>query len=133
MKYLVPCPKCGIKTMVESGQAGQMLHCSCGASLEVPSIRGLRELETVQDDRSAVATWSRRQGLAFLGIAIAALALISAAGLLAFRPNAAAESVALDIDFDGIRHEVLALSPAESVVRFQMLDSATPKPMSERL
>ena len=43
--YLLPC-SCGNSVPVESHQAGGSVNCTCGQSLNVPSLRDLRELPT---------------------------------------------------------------------------------------
>ncbi|WP_425617169.1 hypothetical protein NA78x_000840 [Anatilimnocola sp. NA78] len=59
--YLVPC-SCGEKLRVRGGQAGEKLTCKCGQSVPVPTIRQLRQLETVADESaprpsSALSAW----------------------------------------------------------------------------
>ena len=74
-QYLLPCSACGAKTPVESRQAGETIVCQCGQSLNVPTLRGLRELETATDTRPvlpAKTKWSPLQGVLFsLGIVAA--------------------------------------------------------------
>jgi hypothetical protein len=69
---------CGQSVRVSASQAGQTVRCSCGAPLEVPTLRGLRELPRA--DATAVAkrraTWENRQRVIF------SLTLISLAALL---------------------------------------------------
>ena len=47
--YLVPCT-CGNKVQVRARQAGDQVTCKCGAVVNVPTIRGLKQLETVIDE-----------------------------------------------------------------------------------
>jgi len=59
--FLVPC-SCGEKLRVRGGQAGEKLTCKCGASVAIPTIRHLRQLETVDDEtapkpQTALAAW----------------------------------------------------------------------------
>jgi hypothetical protein len=82
--YLLPC-SCGKKTVVDSGQAGLSLRCSCGAELAVPTMRGLSQLERAEgppaDRRQYAApqsTWGARQALIFLGLIIMLGALLPA-------------------------------------------------------
>ena len=49
MKYLLPCEKCGEKTPIDVNQAGQQIACICGQMLGVPSLRGIRELEVLEN------------------------------------------------------------------------------------
>lgn len=49
MTYLLPCPQCGAKNPVDPMQAGELLTCTqCGATIEVPSFRELRQLERAE-------------------------------------------------------------------------------------
>ncbi len=47
MHYQLTCP-CGAKHAVTVSQAGQSLTCSCGNSLEIPTLRGLKELPVIE-------------------------------------------------------------------------------------
>src|SRR5689334_780477 len=63
--FVVPC-SCGEKFRVRASQAGEQLTCKCGATVSVPTIRGLRQLETVTDEQAVPATTaSRWQGPIF--------------------------------------------------------------------
>jgi hypothetical protein len=73
--YLLPC-SCGARTAVGVQQAGQTLQCECGATLEVPTMRGLSRLEEVTEpiESRAVArrrSWGLRERLFFVGLLIA--------------------------------------------------------------
>ena len=79
-KYLLPC-SCGEKIAVDASQAGEQVRCVCGANLDVPSLRGLRQLETAEaaeplPARSQPNAWGLRQGLRLAGT------LLMVAGLL---------------------------------------------------
>ena len=82
MKYLLPCDRCGEKTAIDASQAGRQIDCQCGATLEVPSFRAVRELERfdeppVKQQRS----WNPLRGISFaLGLVLVALGLLAAAG-----------------------------------------------------
>lgn len=52
--YLLPC-SCGEKIRVRTRHAGETVTCRCGTKLQVPTIRGLRQLETVDDVEEASA------------------------------------------------------------------------------
>lgn len=47
MYYELTCT-CGAKHAVTVSQAGQSIHCPCGNSLAIPTLRGLKELPQVQ-------------------------------------------------------------------------------------
>ncbi len=83
-EYLLPC-SCGQKVPVSARHAGQTVHCTCGAELDVPTLRGLRELEnakstTIPEQR----TWGNHQRVVFL-LAVASLVAFAIAGFLALR------------------------------------------------
>jgi hypothetical protein len=77
--YLVTC-NCGQQHRVRSSQAGEQLTCQCGATVTVPTIRGLKLLKTVDDDVVAPAAAPAWQGPAF---AVGLLAVFAGAILLA--------------------------------------------------
>lgn len=133
MKYLLPCPACNSRLPVETGQAGQTIRCSCGSSVEVPSIRGLRALEPLADERPVAASWTRRKGLLFLGAAMSIGALVAAAAVLALRPAVNDDGgFRIQVDEEAIHSEVAALPPVDSIERFQMADAALPTTFAEQ-
>jgi hypothetical protein len=105
MSYLLPCPACGNKLSVVMGQAGQIVHCACGADVEVPTIRGLRELEQVSDEPIGASRWTTRHSVAFLGLLILAGALAFSLYLHLRAPI---------FDPSGYEQEVQAASPEQS-------------------
>jgi hypothetical protein len=80
-EYLLPC-SCGQKLAVSARQAGESVRCSCGATLEVPTLRGLDTLERAAAPAAPGRTWGDRQRAVFL-LVVAALAAASIAGYLA--------------------------------------------------
>lgn len=62
MQYLLPCDKCGKKHEVEPSQAGGQIACVCSHTIEVPSLRGLRELETAEPTTTLPSTRSLGAG-----------------------------------------------------------------------
>ena len=75
MKYLLPCEKCGEKTPIDVNQAGQQIACICGQMLGVPSLRGIRELEVLENVDTTVpqSKWTvgrRVSSLAGFGLAM---------------------------------------------------------------
>jgi hypothetical protein len=74
-KYLLPC-RCGQRLEVDASQSGLTVSCSCGESLVVPTLRGLRKLErTGSEPEPRHFAWGAREGTIVIGI------LITAAGL----------------------------------------------------
>ena len=81
MKYLLPCERCGEKLTVDVSQAGRQLACRCGATLEVPSLRAIRSLETVADRSAKPArrSWNPTRGVLFaVGLVLVLAGLIVA-------------------------------------------------------
>jgi hypothetical protein len=81
MQYLLPCGACGEKHAIEPRQAGRKISCGCGAVLEVPSLRGIRELAHTAPTktRRAGPTWSPARGIAFaVGMLVAVVGLLVA-------------------------------------------------------
>jgi len=118
--YLLPC-NCGKKLPVEAPQAGQTVRCSCGESVEVPTIRGLAKLERAQQPAPAVTgpRWGPREGVLLLGAVIAVLALITAGGLHLRRHHVGKQFAIPDNTFtderaEEIRQAVDKLSPAQA-------------------
>ncbi|HEY2760405.1 MAG TPA: hypothetical protein VGI75_06670 [Pirellulales bacterium] len=127
MKYLLACPSCGATIPVRTGQAGQRVQCICGKTLDVPSIRALQKLASMPEEQPASRTWSRRQGLAFLGFAIFILAIIGAVCILLFRPAPVdAREFSVPVDTRAISKEVDTYSPAEGFRRFEMIEVPLP-------
>lgn len=88
-QYLLPCD-CGETTEIETSQAGQQINCRhCGASVLAPTLRGMRQLEPVPSEPTAVQSkpsWSRTQGVLFAtGIGLLFVSLAVSAVLLYHR------------------------------------------------
>lgn len=85
-KYLLTCD-CGQERIVETKQAGETVRCTCGLSLDVPTLRQLRQLPRAEpsDDssRRPVKPWSQGQGWTFAaGLVVTAVAAGTIAILL---------------------------------------------------
>jgi hypothetical protein len=65
-QYLLPCA-CGQSVRVGNAQAGATVSCSCGKTLAVPTLRGLRQLERVPQEAAAAKRlhWSPVHGTVF--------------------------------------------------------------------
>jgi hypothetical protein len=71
--------------VVTQSQAGQTVRCACGAQLEVPTLRGLRDLApATAGGGGRVRVWGNRHRIA-LGLVLFAVACLAAAGYLAAR------------------------------------------------
>jgi hypothetical protein len=73
VKYLVPC-HCGRQWPVETRQAGEIIACSCGQVVDVPTLRGLSALPTVEQKSAGGRGWTKAQGLCFVSAIAWALA-----------------------------------------------------------
>jgi len=82
VKYLLPC-SCGEKVTVESTQAGQDILCSCGKTMEVPTMQGLRQLEQHVDTADEPKTTSSFGGV-IVGIALLGLVIVGAGGVYTY-------------------------------------------------
>jgi hypothetical protein len=119
--YLIPC-SCGQKVRVELGQAGSQVRCVCGNALAVPSIRGLRQLETESKPaKRPQAAWSPIRGTIFsasLFIGVVSLAAAAYYGYLFYgsRPlDDPAKRVARDQEV-----HIDSLSPLDSLAEFRL-------------
>lgn len=65
-RYLLTC-SCGQATPVGPAQAGGTLQCSCGQTLNIPTLRGLRELPLADEANTATSDWSDLRGALFVG------------------------------------------------------------------
>ena len=77
-KYLLPCSSCGVKIPVEVAQAGQPIECDCGASIDIPTMAGIRTLQRVEpspQDRRPISRWETRHGVLLVGAVITVAAL----------------------------------------------------------
>lgn len=83
MKYLLPCQRCSEKTAVDLSQAGRQITCRCGATLEVPSLRAIRSLETVAETvaKPSRRSWNPTRGVLFAAGCVLALGGLAVAGL----------------------------------------------------
>ena len=119
--YLLPC-SCGRSVPIEVGQAGQSISCECGAALDVPTMRQIRELEQAPTDDSLpqeqTSTWSPRKGVILLGLVIAVASGGVGIYLWATRPQLFTYD--LEASLKAIDEEIDALSPAATWVLWKM-------------
>ena len=82
MKYLLPCDRCGEKTAIDASRAGGQIVCQCGATLEVPSFRAVRELQQFDEPQTTrQRSWNPLRGTLFaLGLVLIVLGLLVAVG-----------------------------------------------------
>lgn len=84
-QYLLPC-SCGQKVQVAIAQAGGEVSCACGKRLAVPTLRGIRQLESAGDTPLATrSSWTRAHGGFFAGGLVVVCLGLGLAGYNAFR------------------------------------------------
>lgn len=123
--YLLPCT-CGRKCEVDAGQAGTQISCSCGQPLTVPSIRGLRQLETVStpDGERETASWSPARGAIFslgLFVAAAGVSLSAVHGYWFYITTRSEDPAVVQLEIE--HHRIDHLSPVDSVQLFRQEES----------
>jgi len=87
--YLLPCP-CGRKIPVQPRQAGEIVTCECGTSLEVPTLLGLKTLERAEvpvEPKTAKPDWSAGHSLILLGAVIIFASIVLGGWLFWARPT----------------------------------------------
>jgi hypothetical protein len=87
MAYLLPCPHCERKLVVTTGEAGGQVRCECGTTVDVPTVRGMRELEPTAAPAEAATSWTTRHSVIFLG-SLVAIAGLAFGAILHFRAAA---------------------------------------------
>ncbi|MBI3838225.1 MAG: hypothetical protein HY288_09875 [Planctomycetia bacterium] len=119
---------CGQSVSVSASQAGQTVRCSCGAQLEVPTLRGLRELplSDAPADAKRPSNWENRQRAIF-SLVLISLCALALGGYLwtklpTIRPQATPEQIK---DF------FAAGKPAEVYDAFQELQKGLGNPALE--
>ncbi len=82
--YILPC-SCGRQSIVSARQAGQVIQCECGATLEVPTLRHLGQLARAGESSAARAQgqWENRHRASFV-LFVMAIAAFGLAAYLAF-------------------------------------------------
>lgn len=91
-QYRLPCTKdnCEGSTLVDVSQAGLTVPCpKCGHTLEVPTIRGLSQLEHVVTDTPGEeqGKWGLPQAVMTVGASLTALFLVLGISLLTVTPS----------------------------------------------
>jgi len=88
MRYLLPC-SCGRKLPIHASQAGERVLCTCGADVEVPTMREIAALEQDRSERVAArlaVRWGLRQRLFLAGAVLALAGVLLGAVCYYFRP-----------------------------------------------
>jgi hypothetical protein len=104
--------------LVERSQAGLPVTCTCGATLEVPTIRGFARLEvvpTASDD----SAWTTQHGLLLIGVLVALVAGGAAAWRVVTMPADAYSGTAIDEFMKQKAEEIDQWTPGEVVEAWQ--------------
>ncbi|MGD9647103.1 MAG: hypothetical protein AB7U73_15440 [Pirellulales bacterium] len=117
VRYRLPCG-CGQEVLVERSQAGLPVSCSCGATLEVPTIRGLADLETVHTE-SQRNEWTTQYGLLLLGLLVAFAAGGAAFWRIATQPPDVFSEEQIDLFMTQKAAEIDKMTPSEALEAWQ--------------
>jgi hypothetical protein len=88
VQYLLPCP-CGQQIVVEPRQAGEMIPCSCGAAVQVPTLLEMTGLEPAASEpvaQRAPPAWGLKQQLRLVGSIVVLAGCVGAVWLYIERP-----------------------------------------------
>jgi hypothetical protein len=88
-KYLLPC-SCGRKIQIQLRQAGEIVRCECGTSLEVPKLTGiklLQRLEVTVEPKITRITWTTGHRLTFFGGLVILAGIVIGGWLIWTRPQ----------------------------------------------
>ena len=122
--YLLHCP-CGRKIPVQPPQAGEIVTCACGVSLEVPTLLALKALERTEvpsEPNPAKTAWGAGHRLIFLGVLII-IASVAIGGWLFFeRPT----DPFANLSPEQIKEAFQKLSPSDTWRRWLMYEKAGP-------
>jgi hypothetical protein len=108
-RYLLPC-RCGQQIVVEPRQAGETVACTCGATLSIPTLLDIKNLDPApQADpaKTSRTMWSAKHQLRLLGMALLAAAMIGGVWLHMTRPTSRFDAV----DPERIRENYKTFSP----------------------
>lgn len=111
----LPCPKCSTILPVSTMQAGEAIACGCGATVQVPTLRELRQLDTLEPAAAKSSAkrpaWTAAQGYLFVAGCLLLLAAAVAHSRLAPRRTA------LDIrqpEFQELQVDLQKVKPSEA-------------------
>lgn len=123
ISYLLPC-SCGREIPVERRQAGQVVRCRCGASLNVPTMQEMAALKRAEPEPGPPRPsrpWGVGQSVALLGAVI----FLVGAGLVIYlvvaRPRP--REFPPPPSAEAIRRQTQALSPAKSLQAWRILQA----------
>ena len=112
--YQLTCD-CGETHAVVTRQAGETISCKCGQTIEIPPLRAMRHLPSVEsgEDSRPQPAWSRLQGSLFVvGLVISLSAIATIANYGWKRSKLRTDPLKVE-DFEFAR-DVMALTPTQS-------------------
>lgn len=122
--YFLPCA-CGRRYELDAGQAGTQIQCSCGQTIMVPSVRGLRQLESqTLSEGQPRATWSTARGAIFsLGLLVSVVAICFSAynGFIFWQTRRLADPA--EYERQAAYKEIDAMNPEGTLAKFRQEES----------
>ena len=118
-KYLLPC-SCGRKMPVQLRQAGEIVTCECGSSIEVPTLSGLKKLESITAPampKTIQPQWTLGHGLIFVGGLVILVAIGIGGWLLWYVPS----DPYANFTPEGMMQAASTRTPIQSLRLWQML------------
>lgn len=106
--YLLPC-ECGNEVSVTLAQAGQTVSCSCGRSLSVPTMLGIKALELAEPESDwpiSKSEWGARQRVILVGLVL----VLASVAVLAFFHRGEPEPPAKILETDLLERHTESLS-----------------------
>ncbi len=122
-KHLLTCSSCGEQHKVGRQQAGETIHCACGAALEVPTLRELSSLPLAPDldaEKPPAKGWGLGERLILSGAVVCVLSLVGVAVLVFRFPE---RPVKMSTEPDQIRQRAAEFSPAECLAVWRELEA----------
>lgn len=133
-QYLLPCPECGQKILIETTQAGQLVNCSgCQNQIKVGTLRDIKALATLesQQDSNEYRRKSVKMGAANRSVFVVAVLLIVFGGYLGVSKFIKANE--LQGKVDALQSRLTDNLAPEKVKNYKLLlNEETPKQMLER-
>jgi hypothetical protein len=118
-QFLLPCT-CGRKIQVQLRQAGEIVTCECGNSVEVPTLSGLKRLEAVKEPaapKNIQHQWTVGHALIFVGVLIILVAIGFCGRLLWYGPS----DPFANFTPEGMIQAAQSRTPLQSLRLWQML------------
>lgn len=118
--YLLPC-SCGRKIPVQLRQAGEIVKCDCGNSIEVPTLSIIKKLERAQapaEHKMIQPNWTFGHGLIFVG----GLVILIAIGLSVWLVLSRLSDPFANFTPEGMIQAAHTRTPLQSLRLWQMLE-----------